>query len=75
MMRLCWKTRQTQFITGKKQRLAKNVDKERSKCNKVCVRESIKQVYHILFDEALEIYNAKQSRADHRIDNYYEKIL
>ena len=53
---------------------AKNVDKERSKCNKVYVRESIKQVYHSLFDEALEAYNAKQSRADRRIDNYYEKI-
>lgn len=53
---------------------AKNVDKERSKCNKVYVRESIKQVYHSLFDEALEAYNAKQTRADRRIDNYYEKI-
>lgn len=53
---------------------AKNVDKERSKCNKVYVKESIKKVYHSLFDEALEAYNAKQSRADRRIDDYYEKI-
>ena len=53
---------------------AKNVDGERSKCNKVYVKESIKKVYHALFDEALAAYNAKQTRADRRIDNYYEKI-
>ena len=54
--------------------IAKNVDSERSKCNKIYVKESIKQVYHALFDEALEAYNAKQTRSDRRIDNYYEKI-
>lgn len=53
---------------------AKNVDAGRSKCNEVYVQESIKKVYHSLFDEALETYNAKQTRADRRIDNYYEKI-
>lgn len=53
---------------------AKNVDAERSKGNKVYVKESIKKVYHALFDEALEAYNSKQTRADRRIDNYYEKI-
>lgn len=54
--------------------IAKNVDSERSKGNKVYVKENIKKVYHALFDEALEAYNAKQSRADRRIDNYHEKI-
>jgi hypothetical protein len=54
--------------------IAKNVDRERSKGNKVYVRESIKRVYHTLFDKALEAYNFKQTRADRRIDNYYEKI-
>lgn len=53
---------------------AKNVDGERSKGNKVYVKENIKKVYHALFDKALEAYNAKQTRADRRIDNYYEKI-
>lgn len=52
---------------------AKNVDAERSKCNQVYVKESIKQVYHTFFDKALEAYNSKQTRADRRIDNYYEK--
>ena len=54
--------------------IAKNVDRERSKGNKVYVKESIKKVYHTLFGEALEAYNTKQTRADRRIDNYYEKI-
>jgi len=53
---------------------AKNVDAERSKANKVYVKENLKKVYHTLFDEELEAYNAKQTRADRRIDNYYEKI-
>ena len=36
--------------------------------------EDIKAVYHELFDEALERYNAKQKRSDRKIENYYEKI-
>ena len=36
--------------------------------------EDIKEVYHKLFDEALERYNAKQKRKDRCIENYYEKI-
>ncbi len=36
--------------------------------------ENIKDVYHELFNEALARYNAKQTRKDRRIDNYYEKI-
>ena len=36
--------------------------------------ENIKEVYHELFDEAVERYNAKQTRKDRCIDDYYEKI-
>ena len=53
---------------------AKNVDKERSRDNVEFCHEDIKAVYHELFDEALERYNAKQKRSDRKIDNYYEKI-
>ena len=53
---------------------AKNTDPERSHLNVTYCQESIKVVYHELFDEALERYNAKQTRADRRIENYYEKI-
>lgn len=53
---------------------AKNVDKNRSADNVEFCQEDIKQVYHKLFDEALERYNAKQKRKDRMIDNYYEKI-
>ena len=53
---------------------AKNVDKNRSADNVEFCQEDIKQVYHKLFDEALERYNAKQKRKDRVIDNYYEKI-
>ena len=35
---------------------------------------NIKKVYHELFDDALERYNAKQKRSDRKIDDYYEKI-
>ena len=53
---------------------AKNTDPERSHLNVTYCRENIKTVYHELFDEALERYNAKQTRADRKIENYYEKI-
>ena len=53
---------------------AENVDGERSYLNIDYCNESIKKIYHELFDEALERYNAKQTRADRKIANYYEKI-
>lgn len=53
---------------------AKNVDRERSKDNVEFCNQNIKEVYHELFDEALEQYNAKQKRSDRKIDDYYEKI-
>ena len=53
---------------------AKNTDPERSHLNITYCQENIKAVYHELFDEALERYNAKQTRADRRIEDYYEKI-
>lgn len=53
---------------------AENVDGERSHLNMEYCNENIKRVYHKLFDEALERYNKKQTRADRRIENYYEKI-
>ena len=53
---------------------AKNTDPERSHLNVTYCGENIKAVYHELFDEALERYNAKQTRADRKIENYYEKI-
>lgn len=53
---------------------AENVDGERSHLNLDYCNENIKEVYQKLFDEALHRYNGKQTRADRRIENYYEKI-
>lgn len=53
---------------------AENIDAERSVLNSSYCNEPIEKVYHELFDEALERYNAKQKRNDRKIDNYYEKI-
>lgn len=53
---------------------AENVDGSRTHLNIDYCNEPIKKIYHELFDEALERYNAKQIRADRRIENYYEKI-
>lgn len=54
--------------------IAKNVDVNRTKDNIILINEDIKQVYHKLFDKALDEYNAKQKRKDRQIKNYYEKI-
>ncbi|MEA4852866.1 MAG: plasmid recombination protein [Christensenella sp.] len=53
---------------------AKNTDPTRAHLNHDYCNEKIKAVFHELFDDALEKYNAKQTRADRRIDDYYEKI-
>ena len=53
---------------------AENVDGSRTHLNIDYCNENIKKVYHDLFDEALERYNSKQTRADRKIENYYEKI-
>ena len=53
---------------------AENVNGERTHLNNDYCNESIKKVYHTLFDDALKHYNEKQTRADRRIVNYYEKI-
>lgn len=53
---------------------AENIDAERTSQNITYCNEPIKEVYHNLFDDALERYNEKQKRTDRRIDNYYEKI-
>ena len=53
---------------------AANVDAERSHLNIEYCNENIRDVYHKLFDAAQEEYNARQTRADRRIKDYYEKI-
>ena len=53
---------------------AENVNGDRTHLNIEYCNEDIRQVYHKLFDEPLARYNAKQTRADRRIPDYYEKI-
>ena len=54
--------------------IADNVDPERTKYNVTFCNEEIKDTYHDMFDDALKRYNAKQTRDDRKIDDYYEKI-
>ena len=54
--------------------IADNVDASRTKNNITLIHEDIKQVYHKLFDNALDEYNAKQKRKDRQIKSYYDKI-
>lgn len=51
-----------------------NTNPERSHLNKEYINDDIKNVYHKLFDEAVERYNSKQTRNDRKVKNYYEKI-
>jgi hypothetical protein len=53
---------------------ATNIDAERTDNNTEYCNTPIKDVYHELFDGAVERYNAKQTRSDRCIDDYYEKI-
>lgn len=51
-----------------------NTNPERSHLNQEYINDDIKNVYHELFDEAVERYNSKQTRNDRKVKNYYEKI-
>jgi len=53
---------------------AKNTNPERTHLNKEYINNDIQNVYHDLFDDALERYNAKQTRSDRKINDYYAKI-
>lgn len=53
---------------------AENVDSDRTKDNIAFLQRNIKEIYHELFDEALDRFNAKQKRKDRMIPNYYEHI-
>jgi hypothetical protein len=53
---------------------AKNTFPERSCLNRSYYNDSIQDVYHELFDDALARFNEKQTRSDRRIVNYLEKI-
>lgn len=54
--------------------IAENVDAARTIRNVVLQSENVKDVYHELFDKAIERYNAKQKRKDRKIEDYYEHI-
>lgn len=52
----------------------KHIKREKSKYNIQIFKRDIKDVYHELFDDALNAYNAKQKRKDRKIDNYYKHV-
>lgn len=52
----------------------KHIEREKSKYNIQIFKRDIKDVYHDLFDDALNAYNAKQKRKDRKIDDYYKHV-
>lgn len=52
----------------------KHIQREKSKYNIQIFKRDIKDVYHELFDDALNTYNAKQKRKDRKIDDYYKHV-
>lgn len=52
----------------------KHIEREKSKYNIQIFKRDIKDVYHDLFDDALNVYNAKQKRKDRKIDDYYRHV-
>src|SRR5690625_3824741 len=51
-----------------------HIDDSRTDENKYLVQEDIKELYEREFGEALENYNAKQTRSDRKIKDYYKHI-
>ncbi len=52
----------------------KHIQREKSKYNIQIFKRDIKDVYHDLFDDALNTYNAKQKRKDRKINDYYKHV-
>ena len=53
---------------------AANVDRSRTEQNVTFCNDDLKQVYHEIFDEALEAYNAGKKKTRDKIPDYYEHI-
>ena len=53
----------------------RNVDPSKTKNNIYYAKESLEEAYHKCFGQALENYNAKQKRADRKIENYYTHLF
>ncbi len=54
---------------------ARNIDSSRTPNNIVFVQQDLGEVYHQLFDEAVEEYNSRQKRKDRRISDYFEHLF
>ncbi len=54
---------------------AKNIDSSRTKDNIIFIQEDLGEVYHKLFDDVIERYNAKQKRKDRKIEDYFEHLF
>lgn len=54
--------------------VTENVKQDRINDDIIICQRSLKQLYHNLFDEALQEYNDRQTRKDRRIPNYREHI-
>ena len=52
----------------------RHIQREKSKYNIQIFKRDIKDVYHELFDNALNTYNAKQKRKDRKVDDYYKHV-
>lgn len=52
----------------------KHIQREKSIYNIQIFKRDIKDVYHELFDDALNAYNTKQKRKDRKIDDYYKHV-
>ena len=55
--------------------VAANVDPFRTPDNITFVRQPIAEAYDFLFKESTERYNAKQTRSDRKITDYYEHLF
>ena len=54
--------------------IAENVIEERIELDEFYKQESLEDAYDKMFRQAIDEYNAKQTRKDRKIDNYITKI-
>lgn len=55
--------------------ITSNVDRSKIEDNMIYVQKDLKKFYKEIFQEAVDEYNANQTRSDRKIESYYDKIF
>lgn len=75
MRSLCQQKGKGSLSHNNREFVSENVDKDRSNNNVIIKQQSLQDAYKECYGAAVAEYNAKQKRADRKIDNYFKQLF